>query len=310
MHNDEYSSRSVVVPHVRAMRENVYGVHTHYVEAGEGEPVILVHGGGPGASGASGWGRLLPLLSGEYRVLAIDLLGSGYSDKPLVDYSFQTLVDHVAGFIDVLGLSRVRLVGNSQGAYVAMKYALDHPARVRQVGVIATGTLATAVGLRDGGHALPLPRFDGSRASLEDFLRLIVNDPRHLSDRLVDARYDVASLPGHREMLDSLWDYRQLLVQDSDQQQVFSVRERLAQLSVPWTMIWGADDRTAPLASLGTGMRELYPEVPFHVVEGAGHQAQTDAPQEVADVLLAFFRSAGVMEGQGQRPEVADTWAK
>ena len=305
MQRNDYSSRTVVVPQVRAMRENVYGVHTHYVESGEGEPVILVHGGGPGASGASGWGRLMPLLAGEFRVLAIDLMGSGHSDKPLLDYSFQTLVDHVAGFIDVLGLSRVRLVGNSQGAYVAMKYALDHPARVQHVGVIATGTLATAVGLQDGGQALPLPRFDGSRASLEDFLRLIVNDPGQLSDVLVDARFDVASLPGHREMLDSLWDYRRLLTQDSDQQQVFAVRERLAQLSVPWAMIWGADDRTAPLASLGTGMRNLYPEVPFYVIEGAGHQAQTDAPQEVADLLLALFRSSDLMDGHSQRPGVA-----
>lgn len=298
-------SRSVVVPQVRAMRETVYGVRTHYVESGEGDPVILVHGGGPGASGAAGWGKLLPLLAPSFQVLAIDLIGSGRSDKPLVDYSFQTLVDHLAGFIDTLGFTSVRLVGNSQGAYVAMKYALDHPARVRQVGVIATGTLASAVGLRDDGHALPLPRFDGTRSSLEDFLRLIVNDPGQLSDALLDERFEVASLPGHREMLDSLWDYRALLTHDAGQQQLFSVRERLARHPVPWTMIWGADDRTAPLSSLGAGMHELYPEVPFHVIEGAGHQAQTDAPHEVAELLLAFFRSFDAADRRGESQEVA-----
>lgn len=302
---DSLLSRSVVVPQVRAMRETVYGVRTHYVESGEGDPVILVHGGGPGASGAAGWGKLLPLLAPHLRVMAIDLIGSGHSDKPRVDYSFQTLVDHLAGFIDTLGLARVRLVGNSQGAYVAMKYALDHPTRVRQVGVIATGTLASAVGLRDDGHAQPLPTFDGTRSSLQEFLRLIVNDPMQLSDALVDERFEVASLPGHREMLDSLWDYRALLAQDAAQQQLFSVRERLARHPVPWTMIWGADDRTAPLASLGVGMQELYPDAPFHVIEGAGHQAQTDAPQEVAEILLAFFGSSDAADQTGEPQEVA-----
>ena len=194
----------MVVPQVRALAEPLYGVRTHYVEAGDGDPLILVHGGGPGASGASGWGRLIPLLADSFHVLAIDLVGSGHSDKPLVEYSFQTLVDHLTGFVDALGLPRVRLVGNSQGAYVAMKYALDHPARVQQVGTIGTATLASAVGLCDDGRALPLPRFDGSRESLVAFLQTIVNDPARLTEELVEARFAVASLPGHREMLDSM----------------------------------------------------------------------------------------------------------
>lgn len=274
------------------MAETVYGVRTHYVEAGEGEPLVLVHGGGPGASGASGWARLQPLLARHFRVMAIDLIGSGHTDKPLVDYSFQTLVDHLAGFIDVLGLSQVRLAGNSQGAYVAMKYALDHPARVQQVATIGTATLAVAVGLRDDGRALPLPRFDGSRASLVTFLETIVNDPERLTQDLVDARYQVASLPGHREMLDSLARYRTLVTTDPDQQQVFEVGERLATLAVPWSMIWGADDRTAPLDSLGAGMQRLFPQVPFSVVPDAGHQAQTDQPQHVYELLMTAFGRA------------------
>ncbi|SFL30966.1 alpha/beta fold hydrolase [Geodermatophilus ruber] len=287
-----FRSRSVVVPQVRALSETVHGVRTHYVEAGEGDPVVLVHGGGPGASGASGWARVLPLLARHFRVLAVDLIGSGHTDKPLIDYSFQTLVEHLAGFVDVLGLRQVRLVGNSQGAYVTVKYALDHPARVEQVGTIGTATLASAVGLRDDGRAVPLPRFDGSRASLVAFLETIVNDPAQLTEELVEARFAVASLPGHREMLDSLWHYRTLLTEDADQQQVFEVGPRLAKLTVPWSIIWGADDRTAPLGSLGAGMRERYPQVPFSVVDGAGHQAQTDQPQQVYELLRTLFGRA------------------
>src|SRR5438552_15143274 len=105
-----FKSGWVVVPQVDAMRETVYGLRTHYVCAGEGEPVILIHGGGPGASGATGWANTIPALAKHFRVYAIDLIGNGDSDKPLIEYSLQTLVEHVAGFIDALNLNGVRIM--------------------------------------------------------------------------------------------------------------------------------------------------------------------------------------------------------
>jgi pimeloyl-ACP methyl ester carboxylesterase len=280
----------VVVPQVRGMRETVYGVKTHYVVGGQGEPVIFVHGGGPGAGGAAGWAlNTIPALADTFRCYAIDLIGYGHTDKPRIAYSFQTQVEHLAGFIDALGLDQVRLVGNSQGSYVAIKYALDHPARAKAAALISTGTLAGAMGLRDRGNASPLPRFDGSKESLRAFLEVIVNDPAQLTDELLESRYAAASLPGHLEMHRSLDEYRKIVREDLDQQQVYMVRERLPKLQMPWCMIWGADDRSAPLESLGRGMQELCPNVPFHVVEGSGHQVQNDKPKECNRILREFL---------------------
>ncbi len=279
----------VVVPQVAAMRETVYGVRTHYVHAGDGPPLVLIHGGGPGAGGASGWSNTIPALTDAFHCYAIDLIGSGLTDKPAIEYSFQTLVNHVAGFVDALNLDRVTLVGNSQGAYVAIKYALDHPARAKQAALVSTGTLATACGLRDDGGSAPLPRFDGTKESLRKFLEVIVNDPARITDELVDARFAVASLPGHREMQQSLARYRQVMADDPSQRQVYEVRARLALLAVPWCMIWGGADRSAPLDPLGNGMHALYPDVPFHVVHGSGHQVQNDKPAECNRLLRAFF---------------------
>lgn len=284
----------VVVPQVQAMRETLYGVRTHYVEAGAGEPVVLVHGGGPGASGASGWAHTIPALAERFHVYAIDLIGNGETDKPRADYSFQTLVNHLAGFVDALNLGPVRVVGNSQGAYVAIKYVLDHPARAKQAALISTGTLAKAVGLSDEGKATKLPRFDGTRESLQRFIEVIVNDPSKVTDELLDARFAVASSPGHREMHQSLEDYRRIMAEDSSQRQVYDVRARLPHLAVPWCMIWGGDDRSAPLDPLGHGMHKMFPDVPFHVVEGSGHQVQNDKPEECNRLILEFF-------GAGQR---------
>jgi pimeloyl-ACP methyl ester carboxylesterase len=264
-------------------------VRTHYVQAGAGEPLIMIHGGGPGASGASGWANTIPALAPHFHVYAIDLIGAGESDKPLIEYSFQTLVEHVAGFVDALNLSDVRIMGNSQGAYVAMKYALDHPGRVKEVALISTATLANAVGLDDGGKATPLPRFDGTKESLRKFIEVIVNDPARITDQLIDARFAVASQPGHREMMESLGRYRRLCAEDPSYRQVFDVKERLAQLTLPWCMIWGGADRSAPPDPLGLGMHAMYPAVPFHVVEGSGHQVQNDKPEECNRLLLEFF---------------------
>lgn len=280
----------VVVPQVRGMDRTVYGVKTHYVVAGEGEPIVFVHGGGPGAGGAAGWAlNTMPALMDRFRCYAVDLIGYGHTDKPLMRYSFQALVEHLAGFIDALGLDKVHLVGNSQGSYVAMRYTLDNPERVRSAALISTGTLAGAMGLRAGGQGANLPRFDGSRESLKAFLEVIVNDPAQLTEELVEARFAAASEPGHLEMHQSLEAYRTSLRDNPNQRQLYEVRERVPKLTVPWCMIWGGADRSAPLEPLGRGMQELCPNVPFHVVEGSGHQVQNDKPEECNRILREFF---------------------
>lgn len=280
----------VVVPTVRALRETVYGVRTHYVTMGEGEPLIMVHGGGPGAGGRSGWANTAPALAKRYRVYAIDLIGSGETDKPMVDYSLQTLVEHVAGFIDALNLRQVNIMGNSQGAYVALKYVLDNPGRAKKVGLISSGSIATACGIdAPPGKRVALPRFDGSKASLRAFMEAIINDRSKLTDELIDSRYAVASQPGHKEMLDSLQAYRKLAMQDPSHHQVWYLRDRLPKLKVPACIIWAGNDRTAPLDPLGNELRKLAPQIPFHVVDGAGHQVQNDKPEECNRLLTEFF---------------------
>jgi len=280
----------VVVPQVEGLRETVYGVKTHYVHAGDGEPVVLLHGAGPGAAGATGWRPTIPALAEHFHVYALDQIGYGLTDKPLIEYSFQTIVNHLAGFLAALDLQGVRLVGNSQGGYIAMKYALDHPSRVKQLALISTGTLAGAVGiLMERGRRAPLPRFDGTRESLRAFMETIVNDPAALTDVLIDERMELALLPGHQEARRSLLRYRDVLATDANQLQLYDVTARLPLFTLPWCMIWGTDDRSAPLDPMGREMQKRFPDAPFHVVAGAGHQVQTDKPAECNRILLEYF---------------------
>jgi pimeloyl-ACP methyl ester carboxylesterase len=289
MTNSALQSGWVIVPQVRARYESVYGVRTHYTFAGDGEPLILLHGGGPGVSGASGWASMMPTLAEHFRVYAIDQMGSGFSDKPFVDYSLQTFVEHVAGFIDSLGLKKVRLVGNSQGAYVAAKYALDQPGRVSALGLISSGNLATACGIPDGPSRAPLPYFDGSKEALRSFLLSIYDDPTKVTDALVSSRFEIASMPGHKEMLDSIQQDRKRCNEDSSLRQAWFVRDRLKELNVPFCFIWGEKDRAAPLDPLGLGLKALCPRAPFHVVPNAGHQVPNDKPDHCSRLLLGHF---------------------
>jgi len=287
MPKDELRSEYVVVPQVRAMRETVYGVKTHYVDGGAGEPIVLVHGGG--SYGEISWSQTIPGLSPWFHAYALDLIGCGYTDKPAIEYSMQTQVEHLAGFIDALNLDQVRVVGNSQGAYVAIKYVLDHPGRVKQAALIATGTVATALGISRPEDFPSPPHFDGTRESMRRAVEALINDPAKITDELIDARMGQVALPGYKEAHDSIGRFRRIVSKDPDQWQVYDVRARLPLLKVPWCLIWGDADVSAPLNPLGYAMHEMLPAVPFHVVKGAGHQVQNDKPEEFNNLLLDFF---------------------
>src|ERR1700730_6205459 len=106
------------------------GVKTHYTEAGNDGPVIVaLHGGGAGASGAAGMGKLMRLLADRYRIIGLDSIGGfGLTDPQAPSpYGLQSRVDHLEAFAYALGLERFTTLGNSQGAWVAARYAILHP---------------------------------------------------------------------------------------------------------------------------------------------------------------------------------------
>jgi 2-hydroxy-6-oxonona-2,4-dienedioate hydrolase len=108
----------------------VYGVKIHYVEAGRGVPLILIHGL---ADDTTIWDPVIPLLTERFRVIALDQIGFGRSDKPLLNYRISTFVDFLDGFMSELKIERASLIGNSLGGWVAAAFALAHPERVERL---------------------------------------------------------------------------------------------------------------------------------------------------------------------------------
>jgi pimeloyl-ACP methyl ester carboxylesterase len=275
------------------------GVRTHYAWAGtSGPPVVLLHGGGPGSSGAAGWSLMLgPLAEAGFRVLAPDQLSMGMTDArphawPVLGH--QSLVNHVADFLDALCLDDVMLVGNSQGAYVAAKLAMDRPELVSKLFLIGSGTISEAMGISRAGMNAGMQAlldYDYTEEGMRRFLQAIVNRPSQVSEALIQARHAAANLPGIRESKKAFDEAVKRRRQDPALSQQFSMKETLPKLTTPALFVWGEEDRFAP-ATMGREVEQLLPNIPFQFIAGAGHQVQTDQPELVNQLVINWFQGA------------------
>ena len=161
----------------------------------------MLHGGGPGASGLSNFGRNLPVFAERFRTLVVDQPGYGKSDKPPVAGNYFTFAaDALAGLLDELGIDRVHLVGNSLGGGTAVRFALDHPERAGRLVLMGPGGLSLNVFAPDPTEGVKrLAEFAAppgpSREKMAAFLRTMVFDQRLVTDELIDERYAAACDP-------------------------------------------------------------------------------------------------------------------
>jgi 4,5:9,10-diseco-3-hydroxy-5,9,17-trioxoandrosta-1(10),2-diene-4-oate hydrolase len=273
---------------------NVNGIRTCYVEAGEGVPLVCIHGGGPGASGEHGFKNNIPHLAKKFRVIAPDMLGYGHTDKPPIQYWEQRLVDHVSAFIDTLCLERFHIMGNSMGAYVAAKYTLDHPERVLKLLMISSGSIANAMGLprrteTDGMKAMAALRSGITKEKMRALLETLVHQKQNITDELVESRVKAASLPGAMEAQRSHSEFRTRLKDDENLKQLFDLTHRLPRLDLPTCLVWGKQDRFAPVEQ-AYELKKMLPKLgEFHILENSGHQCQNDEVERFNEIALKFF---------------------
>ena len=268
---------------------------THYVEAGDNGPaVVLCHGGGAGSSGEAGFGRVMPALAQHFQVYAPDSVGGFGLTDPYVKATegVQSRVDQLAAFIDTLCLDQVSLAGNSQGAYVVAKYALEHPDRVKKLFLIASATIAAAMGIKppDSEGMRVLRAYDGSKEAMRRLLESIVFDKSQITDELVNLRNDAANRPGAPQSREAFEEGQKRLTQDPNLRLKFDLTHTLPKLQLPTMFIWGANDNFAP-PELGQQLEKVLPNIPFTYIANAGHQVQNDQSEQVGRLMLDFFRS-------------------
>jgi pimeloyl-ACP methyl ester carboxylesterase len=266
---------------------------THYTECGgNGPALVLCHGGGPGSSGEAGFGQLMPTLATKFQVYALDSVGGFGETDPYYPASegVQSRVDQLEAFMDALCIERAVVGGNSQGAWVAAKYALEHPDRVERLVLIASNTISGAMGLEspvtEGMKAIRA--YNGSEESMRAFLKTIVWNKNLITDELVKLRNDCANRPGAEAARKIFQEGQQRLTKDPNLRLKFDMRYTLPKLTIPTICIWGEDDGFAPVA-LGRQLETMLPNIKFHYVAKAGHQVQNDQPQQVGKLMMDFL---------------------
>lgn len=259
--------------------------------ATRGTPLVLLHGGGPGATGASNYARNIdPFAAAGYRVLVPDLPGYGRSAKDL-DQSdpFGDLALFVRGLLDELGIERAHLVGNSYGGAAALRLALDRPDRVARLVLMGPGGIGTTRALPTRGLTALLNYYGGdgpSRDKLRTFLRdYLAFDPSSVSEEMIELRYRasidpavVANPPLRRPR-----SLRTALRMDFTRD-----RARLGRCAVPTLVVWGTEDKVNR-PSGGPLLARTMPNCDLHLFARTGHWAQYEQADRFNHLLLSWL---------------------
>ena len=269
------------------------GLKLHYHEAGaeNAETVILLHGGGPGASAWSNFGRNLPVFAKNYRTIAVDQPGFGRSDKPTEHPQyFRHSADAVVGLMDALGIERAHFVGNSLGGGAAVRLALNHGKRAGRLVLMGPGGLSLNVFAPDPTEGVKnLGRFAAkpSRERMEAFLRIMVHDQSLITDELIDDRFAAANTPESHAAIRAMG---MSFAQPDTYEEGMLWREahRLRQRVL---LIWGREDRVNPLDGALLALKTI-PRAQLHVFGGCGHWAQLEKFDEFNRLALEFLGSS------------------
>jgi 2-hydroxymuconate-semialdehyde hydrolase/2-hydroxy-6-oxo-octa-2,4-dienoate hydrolase len=256
-------------------------VTTSYIEAGSGDPVLMLHGSGPGVSGTANWQYNIPVLAEKFHVLAPDIVGFGATERPAdVIYSLRTWTDHVWAFLDAHGIEETAIVGNSLGGRIALQMAADRPERISRM--VLMGSPGVGLTLTEGLQALRAyePSHDGMRTLLRTYFAV---NPELITDGLVRIRYE-ASVAGSAYEA-----YRAMFFDPRHKGSELGITEdEVRAISTPALLVHGRDDKVVPL-SVSVTMLGLLPNADLHVFSHCGHWTQIERADEFSALASDYL---------------------
>ena len=258
-------------------------------EIGEGYPVLMLHGGGAGASGLSNYSRNVEALARRFRVLVVDMPGYGKSTKG-VDRKdpFGDLAGSMIGLLDVLGIRAAHVIGNSLGGACALRMALEAPSRVSALVLMGPGGVGTTRALPTKGLNALFNYYQGEGPTREKITRFIreylVYDGSAVPDEMIEQRYlasidpeVVAAPPLQRPK--GVPNFRAL---------DFTRDPRLQRCEVPTLVLWGAEDKVNR-PSGGEALMSRMPNCDLYMFSKTGHWVQWERAEEFNAVTESFL---------------------
>ena len=219
---------------------DIDGISTHYYEAGKGDPVILIHGGGAGADAYGNWRGCLQDFAKHFHVFAIDMVGFGFSDKPdpgSFAYSQSTRVEHVGGFIEKLGLSNVNLIGNSMGGITSMGVSIEHTDRVKKIVLMGSAGIKAPI----SDELKSIMNYDYTPAGMEIIVRGLTNPNFNFDPDIVSYRHQLSVDSATRAAYDAIMGWIR------EQQGLFYEEDYITRVSQPTLVVNGKLDKVVQL---------------------------------------------------------------
>ncbi|GIJ51974.1 2,6-dioxo-6-phenylhexa-3-enoate hydrolase [Virgisporangium aliadipatigenens] len=265
----------------RGLTIDVGGTATNYHDRGDGPPVLLIHGSGPGVSAWANWRTVLPALSSRFRVVAPDIVGFGYTQRPPDGrYDPEVWAAHLLGFLDALDISRVSIVGNSFGGALAMRLAAVAPDRVDRL--VLMGSVGVRFPITDGLEAVW--GFEPSLESMRGLLDVFTYDTERLADGLAEMRLAAAMRPGVHESYAAMFPAPRQRVLDA----LAVAEDDIAALRHRTLLVHGRDDNVIPL-DVSFRLLHLIENSELHVFARCGHWVQIERADRFTALVTDFL---------------------
>lgn len=264
----------------------INGLVTGYLEAGDGDPVILLHGGEFGVSAEIGWERTIPALAAEYRVLAPDMLGFGRSAK-VIDFNDGRgmRIRHIARLCEMLDIDSAHFVGNSMGAINLLVDATSESPVLPMRSLVA---ICGGGDIQPNQYMEALYDYDATLPAMRRIVEALFHDPSYpADDDYVGRRYESSVAPGAWETLAAAR-FRRPGAPPPPSPSSKRAYERIA---IPTLVVEGGCDKLLP-PGWAKQIADQIPHGRSAVVDAAGHCPQIEQASIVNELLLGFFSEA------------------
>jgi 2-hydroxy-6-oxo-6-(2'-aminophenyl)hexa-2,4-dienoate hydrolase len=267
------------------------GVHTHYLEAGAGEPLVLIHGGGAGADAYGNWFDCIPIFAKTRRVIAVDMIGFGYTDKPTPDapdapgyvYDQPGRNAHLQAFLEAMDLGPAALVGNSMGGATAIGVALAAPQLISRF--VLMGSAGLPIPERPSAHLMHTLQYDFTVEGMRRLVAGLTGPDFKPTEDMIQYRYEITGVPETKAALQAV----NALTKTGT---LNYAEDALRTIKHPVLVVNGKEDGVSILPRAYRFL-ELFENSWGYIVPHCGHWAMIEQRDDFCQAVEAFLARAG-----------------
>jgi len=255
---------------------NVDGNKIRYLESGNSdETIVLVHGLG---ASAERWEYVIPLFNKYFRVIVPDLIGFGYSDKPLVDYTSEFFSKFLKNFLKKIGVERLKIIGSSLGGQICVEYVSENMDSIEKLVLVSPSGVMTHSTPALDAYVMAALYPDNEVA--ENAYQMMAGPDQKINAKIIEDFVTRMKLPNAKMAFMST-----LLGLKNDE----NILETLKTISIPTLIVWGGRDPVIPIKYADSFVSNIK-DCRFYRMENCGHTPYVDEPEKFTKLVTDFFR--------------------